>query len=63
MTDPGAKSIVFSAWADSLHSKPPYRYSLPYSVLIAFDRLVIEHALVTNGMSHFVWLLALLTVL
>lgn len=21
ITDPGAKSIVFSAWADSLHSK------------------------------------------
>lgn len=24
-SDPGAKSIVFSAWADSLHSKPEHR--------------------------------------
>jgi hypothetical protein len=24
MTDPGAKSIVFSAWADSLHSRSKF---------------------------------------
>ena len=32
MTDPGAKSIVFSAWADSLHSGPTLSCLLPHLV-------------------------------
>ena len=52
VTDSGAKSIVFSAWEDSLHSAH-------YSVLTrirtiddsTFLKIVVEHALAGNGMS------------
>lgn len=47
-TDPGAKSIVFSAWADSLQSQF-------FEALLFCDDLtsfaVIEHALNCNGQS------------
>ncbi|KAI6007072.1 SNF2 family N-terminal domain-containing protein [Pisolithus albus] len=49
VSDPGSKSIVFSAWADSLHSENGLLL-----FLLAFDLLlgtVIEHALRHNGIS------------
>lgn len=51
VTDPGAKSIVFSAWADSLFSTSSFLGSLG-SALIRL--VVIQHALNANGMLFYV---------
>jgi E3 ubiquitin-protein ligase SHPRH len=47
MTDPGAKSIVFSAWADSLHSMFIVIFDL--IVHVADEPKVFERALLVNG--------------
>jgi hypothetical protein len=47
MTDPGAKSIVFSAWADSLHSA----FVFPFCQSCANSSQVLEQALKANGKS------------
>jgi hypothetical protein len=49
VTEPGAKSIVFSAWADSLHSESQFAYMYLHSVIILAGMVVIEHALQSNS--------------
>jgi E3 ubiquitin-protein ligase SHPRH len=50
VAEPEAKSIVFSAWADSLHSEETHRYVHCNLLLtFSFSIPVIEHALRTNG--------------
>jgi len=46
-TDPGAKSIIFSAWADSLQSA--FFETLIVSSMNPTSFAVIEHALKSNG--------------
>lgn len=49
LVDPGAKSIVFSAWVDSLRSKFVELALQDGLSLIVFQ--VVEHALQSNGKS------------
>jgi hypothetical protein len=46
-TDPGAKSIIFSAWADSLQSQSFDASVFMFDVPTSFA--VIEYALKSNG--------------
>lgn len=54
VTELGAKSIVFSAWEDSLHSA---HYSVLTRIRTIDDntslKIVVEHALAINGMCWF----------
>ena len=47
VTDTGAKSIIFSAWADSLHS--PYSTYIAFSFFSLMLLAVVEYALKENG--------------
>jgi hypothetical protein len=50
VTEPGAKSIVFSAWADSLHSGSQFQH-LSVSCSDFMGMVVIEHALQSNSID------------
>lgn len=54
--DPGAKSIVFSAWADSLQSEDRFRWMMVVWLTFGIiHNAVIEHALTFNGESLLRW--------